>query len=273
MQGKGMDINLNALIINAAFKWNSRTILSFNVNKTTAYYKNPMRNVISFIGDGNFKNPFPGKPLYGLAAYTSMGLDTKGMPQGNLNGNASIDYTAIQNDIVKGGVNSPGIKYFGSSKPQVFGNWINTFSYRNIDLSVNVNYMGDYYFRKPTTRASNLFSKGKVYADYEKRWQKAGDENFTQVPEMLYPASSNAEPFYENADFNILRADHIRFEYISVSWNKSWNMGNRKLNTRLFLNASNLGIIWTKNKESIDPEFPFQIRPSRTYSIGIQLDY
>ncbi|WP_400263291.1 hypothetical protein ACFX5U_09635 [Sphingobacterium sp. SG20118] len=95
----------------------------------------------------------------------------------------------------------------------------------------------------------------------------------TNVPALVYPTSSDGEPFYANADFNILKADHLRLAYISASWNKNWNMGSRSLNTRLFLNASNLGIIWTTNKENIDPEFPYQIGPSRTYSIGIQVDY
>ncbi|AIM39007.1 hypothetical protein KO02_21645 [Sphingobacterium sp. ML3W] len=273
MQGRGLDVNLNALIINSAFKWKTRTILSLNRNKTTAYYLNTISNINTFIGDGNRKNPFVGKPLHALAAYTWMGLDTQGKAQGNLNGVASTDYVAIRNDVIKNGENSAGIRFFGSSKPQVFGNWINTFSYRNVDLSININYMGDYYFRKPTTRASSLFSSGSAYPDYERRWKVPGDELQTNVPAMGYPTSSDAAPFYANADFNILRADHLRLAYISASWNKKWNLGSRSLNTRLFLNASNLGVIWTKNKENIDPEYPYQLGPARTYSIGIQVDY
>lgn len=273
MQGRGLDVNLNALIINSAFKWNTRTILSLNCNKTTAYYLNTTSNINTFIGDGNSKNPFVGKPLYAMAGYTWMGLDAMGRAQGNLNGTASTDYRAIRNDVIENGEHSPAIQFFGSSKPQVFGNWINTFSYWNVDLSVNINYMGDYYFRKSTTRASSLFSAGSAYPDYENRWQVAGDELQTNVPALVYPSSSEAEPFYANADFNILRADHLRLAYISASWNKKWHLENKSLNTRLFLNASNLGVIWTKNKENIDPEYPYQLGPARTYSIGIQVDY
>ncbi|WP_400261918.1 SusC/RagA family TonB-linked outer membrane protein [Sphingobacterium sp. SG20118] len=273
MQGRGLDLNLNAVIINSTFKWNTRTILSLNRNKTTAYYLNTVTKINAFVTDGNYMSPFVGKPLYALAGYTWMGLDEQGRAQGNLNGNPSTDYVAIRNDVIKNGENSAGIRFFGSSKPQAYGNWINTFSYQNVDLIVNVNYMGDYYFRKPTTRASSLFSKGIAYPDYDDRWQVVGDEARTNVPAMFYPTSSSAEPFYENADFNILRADHIRLAYISASWNKRWQMGNKSLNTRLFLNASNLGIIWTKNKVNIDPEFPYQLGSARTYSIGIQVDY
>ncbi|MEJ5146002.1 SusC/RagA family TonB-linked outer membrane protein [Sphingobacterium sp. MYb388] len=273
MQGRGLDLNLNVVIINAAFKWNSRTIMSLNRNKTTAYYLNTNRNIHAFIGDGNNMSPYVGKPLYAVAGYTWMGLDDQGRAQGNLNGNASTDYFALWNDVIKNGENSTAIQFFGSSRPQVFGNWINTFSYRNVDLSVNINYLGDYYFRKPTTRTTSLFSSGTVYPDYEDRWQVAGDESRTNVPAMAFPASSDGEPFYENADFNILRADHIRLAYISASWNKKWHLGNKYLNTRLFVNASDLGVIWTKNKENIDPEFPYQLGPARTYSIGIQVDY
>lgn len=273
MQGKGIDLNLNALIINSAFKWNSRMIMSLNRSKTTAYYLNTTSNINTFIGDGNYKNPFVGKPLYALAGYTWMGLDEQGRAQGNLNGNPSSDYVAIRNEVIANGEHSAAIRFFGSSKPQVFGNWINTFSYRSVDLSVNINYMGDYYFRKPTTRASSLFSSGSAYPDYENRWRAVGDELRTNVPAMEYPTSSDREPFYANADFNILRADHLRLAYVTASWNKKWHMGTGSLNTRLFLNASNLGVIWTKNKENVDPEYPYQLGPARTYSIGIQVDY
>ncbi|WP_400263290.1 SusC/RagA family TonB-linked outer membrane protein [Sphingobacterium sp. SG20118] len=176
MQGRGLDVNLNAVIVNSTFKWNTRTILSLNRNKTTEYYFNTMSNINSFIGDGNYNTPFVGKPLYALAGYTWMGLDAQGRAQGNLNGVASTDYVAIRNDVIKNGEHSAAIQFFGSSKPQVFGNWVNTFSYRDLDLSVNINYMGDYYFRKPTTQASSLFSSGTAYPDYENRWRMASDE-------------------------------------------------------------------------------------------------
>ncbi len=47
----------------------------------------------------------------------------------------------------------------------------------------------------------------------------------------------------------------------------------KEVNLRLFTNASNLGMIWCANKEKIDPEFAYRLRPSKQFSLGIQLEY
>ncbi len=273
MQGSGWDIKLNSINTAGPFRWSSNLLLGINKNKTTAYYSNLNEGLVYFLADGNRINPVVGLPLNALAAYTWMGLNNQGMPQGLLNGQASSDYTAIFRSASMNPMGNETITYIGPAKPTSFGNLINTFSYRDFDLSVNVSYKGGYYFNKPTTSYYNLFQSGIAYPDFEQRWLKPGDEKVTNVPAMNYPVSTDADAFYARASINVLKGDHLRLEYINLSWRKRYKLRAKELNLRLFANASNLGMIWRANKEKIDPEFAYRLRPSKQFSLGIQLEY
>ncbi len=273
MQGQGWDIKLNSINTVGSLRWSSNLLLGINRNKTTAYYSNLNEGLVYFLADGNRINPVVGLPLNALAAYTWMGLNNQGMPQGLLDGRASSDYTAIFRSASMNPMGNETITYIGPAKPTHFGNLINTFSFRDFDLSVNLSYKGGYYFNKPTTSYYTLFQSGIAYPDFEQRWQKPGDEQITDVPAMNYPVSTDADAFYARASINVLKGDHLRLEYINLSWKKSYKVMAKEVNLRLFTNASNLGMIWCANKEKIDPEFAYRLRPSKQFSLGIQLEY
>lgn len=273
MQGRGWDIKLNSINTVGPLRWRSNLLLGINKNKTTAYYSNLNEGLVYFLADGNRINPVVGLPLNALAAYTWMGLNNQGMPQGLLNGEATSDYTAIFRSASMNPGGNETITYIGPAKPTYFGNLINTFTYHDFDLSINVSYKGGYYFNKPTTNYYTLFQSGIAYPDFEQRWLKPGDEKVTSVPAMNYPISTDADAFYARASINVLKGDHLRLEYINVSWRKRYKLRAKEMSFRLFANASNLGMIWRANKEKIDPEFAYRLRPSKQFSFGIQLEY
>jgi hypothetical protein len=202
-----------------------------------------------------------------------MGLNDRGEGQGLLNGKPSTDYSAIRNQADAYHSASESVVYFGSSKPQVFGNIINTFAWKKLLLSFNISYKGDYYFRRPVTSYAGLIGSGTAFPDFEQRWQKKGDEMYTQVPAMAYPVRSGADSFYGYADINVFRGDHMRLEYISLTWQQKYAGRNRDFNMGLSANVSNLGIIWSKNKLGIDPEFPYRLSPPKVFSLGLTFDY
>ncbi|MEN5057815.1 SusC/RagA family TonB-linked outer membrane protein [Sphingobacterium kitahiroshimense] len=273
MQGRGWDIKLNSINTVGRLRWNSNLLLGINKNKTTAYYSNLNEGLVYFLADGNRINPVVGLPLNALAAYTWMGLNNQGMPQGLIDGEATSDYTAIFRSASMNPMGNETITYIGPAMPAYFGNLINTFSYRDFDLSVNVSYKGGYYFNKPTTSYYTLFQSGIAYPDFEQRWQKPGDEKVTNVPAMNYPVSTDADAFYARASINVLKGDHLRLEYINVSWRKRYKLLAKEMSFRLFAGGSNLGMIWSANKENIDPEFAYRLSPSKQFSFGVQLEY
>lgn len=273
MVGKGMDIEINSKNLTGKFSWDSRLLVSINRNKTTSYFDKNKGSISSFLSAGNTITPIVGKPLNALAAYKWMGLNNQGEGQGVLNGELSTDYNAIRNAANTGNADSESVLYIGSSKPQVFGNIINTFGWKSLSLSLNMSYKADYYIRKPVTSYYSLFAQGTAYPDFEDRWQQAGDESSTHVPGMRYPLVSGSDEFYQNSDINVYKGDHLRLEYINASWRKSCIIGGRKVDIGLSFNASNLGVIWKSNKIGFDPEFPYRLSQPKTYSLGLNISY
>ncbi|MDR6735406.1 SusC/RagA family TonB-linked outer membrane protein [Sphingobacterium sp. 2149] len=272
MRGQGFDIDLNSKNISGKVNWDTRMILSLNRNKTTQYY-NLQNSVTSFLSSGNTITPIVGKPLNALAAYKWMGLNEFGEGQGLLDGQLSTNYTAIRNQANASPEGNESIVYFGSSKPQVFGNIINTLAWKSLIFSFNVSFKGDYYVRRPVTSYFSLFANGTAYPDFDQRWQQPGDEKHTQVPGMKYPIKSMSDAFYQYADINVYKGDHLRLEYISLTWQGKYTVGNRAFNMGLSANAANLGVLWRANKIGIDPEFPYRLSPPKTFSIGLKIDY
>jgi hypothetical protein len=272
MRGQGFDIDLNSKNISGKINWDTRMILSLNRNKTTQYY-NLQNSVTSFLSSGNTITPIVGKPLNALAAYKWMGLNEFGEGQGLLDGQLSTNYTAIRNQGNASPEGNESIVYFGSSKPQVFGNIINTLAWKTLIFSFNISYKGDYYVRRPVTSYFSLFANGTAYPDFDQRWQQPGDEQHTQVPGMKYPIKSLSDAFYQYADINVYKGDHLRLEYVSLTWQGKYTVGNRAFNMGLSANAANLGVLWRANKIGIDPEFPYRLSPPKTFSIGLKIDY
>lgn len=268
MAGQGTDLIIETDNIRGKFSWSTTYNAAWNKSKTREYYPANEMSVSSFLDVGTSITPVPDYPLYGIAGFRSAGLNAEGHTQGYLNGTPSTDYTAIRNQPIDLGENG-NIVFKGSSKPQVFGSIINKFSFKNWMLAVNASFYGDYYFMKNTTSYTQLFSSGKAYADFERRWRQPGDELNTTVPVLQYPADQLEENFYQLSENNILRADHIRLEYVRLSYRNSI----RKIKLECFSNVSNLGLLWASNKEKIDPLYQDKVKPPVTFTFGASVKF
>lgn len=209
-----------------------------------------------------------------MAGYTWGGLDANGNPQGYLNGKKSIDYNAIVNE----GNASPeaaNITYVGSALPTVFGNLVNTFGYKNFSLSVNISYKLGYYFRRPALNYNTLLNGSIGNDQYAQRWQKPGDENSTDVPSFIYPNSTGRDNFYTLSAVNILKGDHVRLQYINLSYGLGRQLLDKwRLKTfQFYANAADLGILWRANKQGLDPEYANAIPPLKSFTIGLRAGF
>lgn len=213
-------------------------------------------------------------PLYAIAAYKWGGLDSEGNPQGYLDGELSTDYTAIRADVREHGVNNDNARYIGSTAPVYFGSWLNDVSYKNISLSWNITFRTGYYFRRESVHYEALVSRGYSMYDFDKRWRAPGDEMVTNVPSFVFPLTmSGRDDFYALSEALVEKADHIRLQFINLSYNLRANGRYAPKSTRLFINASNLGILWRANKHGLDPDYPYDISPSKTISAGISASF
>src|SRR5690606_31870512 len=206
IQTKGVDFMLNKNSIgNSDFQWSGTVLFSYNKDIITNYKVKQPNNAQIVIG--NYVNPVEGYPYNAIFSYPYRGLDKEGKPIGMLNNETSQDYSSITNskDI-------SNLIYSGSATPLYYGSVRNDISFRNFELSINIVYKLNYNFRR-----SSVFS-GSNYdytvADFDKRWQKPGDELITNIPALTYPINYSQDGFYRGIDALIERADNIRIQDI-----------------------------------------------------------
>lgn len=274
MESKGIDLQLTTLNINKAVKWSTTVLFNYNTSKTTRYFEAASQRISRFMSGGKNITPVIGKPLYALAAYKWGGLDQQGNPQGYLNGQLSTNYSAIALEGALSGLKNGTVFFIGSSIPVYFGSVINTVSYRQLELSFNIAYKLGYWFSKPAINYSGLISNGYGNKEYSNRWLKPGDEAFTNVPSFVYPANSNRDGFYSGAEIHIRKGDQLRLQYINLNYTLPSLLKNKNVEKiEAWFNASGLGLIWSANKENIDPDFPSGPKPPASFAFGIRASF
>lgn len=270
---KGIDIALNTLNLISAFKWSTDLNFSANKDRVTAYLL--ANGLNSNVITQTYNNPLQGYPYFAIYGYRWAGLDAQGDPQLFLNNQPTKTYASVANSNDRS-----NIRYIGSTVPTVYGNIINSFSYRAFELSFNITYRLGYYFRRNSLNNALLYSSGGFTQniDYEARWQKAGDELHTQVPALLYPNVTQRNNAYTYADILVEKADNVKLQDIRMLWDASNlpMLKNRGLRLKLYCNIANLGYLWLANNFGLDPDVP---RPNltnttapRTFSFGLKAD-
>ncbi|HPM29936.1 MAG TPA: SusC/RagA family TonB-linked outer membrane protein [Chryseolinea sp.] len=271
-RGHGVDVVLNTTNVNRAFKWQTTFLFSHLNEKVTSYKIEAatVNYVYSGSGSSLIAYPLEGKPLYAIYSFDWAGLDPEtGDPQGYLEGAVSTNYASI---ISKATTKS--IVYHGSARPTSFGSIRNTFSWKNISLSVNVSYRLGYYVKRSSVRYSNILNGRVDHSDYASRWQNPGDENSTEVPSMPEFTDQNRDNFYLNSSALVERGDHIRLQDVNVNYTLDRNLMTRLPVNKVHLYAyvNNLGIIWKATDATIDPDYP-TMKPVTTWAAGIKIEF
>lgn len=255
MSGRGYDVVINSKNLRGGFNWNTSFLLSKVSDKVTDYGV-VEKDYSQYLGYSSI-TPLLGKPANGLYSYQWAGLDPgTGDPMGYLNGKASKDYEAILKSITVS-----DLKYEGPTRPTIFGNLFNTFSFKNFSLAFNITYKLGYFFRKPSVDYNLLYSftnlNNVINKDFSSRWQREGDEDITNIPSMpAYGQGTFRNSLYTNSSATVAKGDHIRLQDISFSYDfnsNSWkSFPVRRL--QVYTYTSNLGILWKANKFGLDPD-------------------
>jgi len=267
IKGRGIDISLNAAIINKGLKWNTTLLFSSAKTWVSDYKKMPVSNADYISGS----IPNVGRDLNGIYVYRWAGLDPlTGDPRGYLNGEISKDYTKMLSST-----SLNDLDYVGTANPHYSGSFINSFSYRGFSMSFNLIYKLGYYFRRESIDYSLLFgnSSGRGHSDYSLRWQKPGDEHMTDVPSMVYPLVVVRDNFYLRSAAIIEQGDHLRLQDIQFSYSLSKRMLPKMpfQSIKFYAYASNLGILWRANNAGLDPDAGSYPQP-RSIALGMKLD-
>lgn len=270
LKGKGLDIRINTKLIDKEVKWSSLLLFSYVSNKVERYLIESA-NKGSYAGNGYSISPLEGKDPYSLISYRWGGLDPEtGNPIGFVAGQQSQNYASIVN-----AVSWDDLVFKGTTRPPFFGNWVHTFNWKGISISAGFSFRFKYYFRRSTINYSSLFSNWIGHSDYTKRWIKKGDEQYTTVPSLPYPANANRDKFYAYSEATVEKGDLIRWQDLNISWNAPLPEKGRKAikSLQVYGVCNNIGLLWRANKARLDPDFGNSISPSPSFSIGIKTDF
>ncbi|WP_159516937.1 SusC/RagA family TonB-linked outer membrane protein [Sunxiuqinia indica] len=274
LEGHGVDFDISALILNKDVKWTSSFNLSYNTNEVThANYE------LKTLNDYFRSEPMKGNALTSLYAYRWAGLDSNG--QSLIHGNKE---EVIGSDVNSTELEPSILKYMGTTTAPYFGGFFNTVSWKGFELSAQITYYMGHVFRKPflsnyPTWAGTFYGKPGKDIDIASRWREAGDEANTNVPGL---ASVNYYSIsrYNYADINVLPADHIRLQQVSLAYQVpiEWLKKSVVKSLSLSFYARNLGILWRKNKEGYDPQYLSTtnystLTPARNYTIRLSANF
>jgi len=282
MRAQGFELELHwNNVKSTSFNWQSTVLLSYASNIVTKLY------VPAAVSVYNQIRGFPaynvGASLSRLYAFNWAGLDPEtGNPMIYGPNRSILTFTGTSSDYGDpySGLNKIKLSeahYFGSSVPVEFGNFNNTFTYKNIQLSLFIKGEFGYYFRRPSSMLvnySSLFAYAyPTGAEFSNRWQKPGDEVHTNVPSEVYGTSNNLrDQIYAYSDINVQKGDNIRLQEINFSYALSTNPKSFIKSISINGHVSNVGILWRANKLGIDPEAGDYPLP-RQYSLGFNAQF
>lgn len=271
MKGSGIDVNIISKNITGVFNWQTDWLFSYAASKITKYLLPAGSASVSNLQTNSFYiNPVAGRPVYSVYSYEWAGLDgSTGDPLGMLQGKSTTDYNAIMQQSID------SVQYNGAAQPVCFGAVRNTLQWKQFTLSFNISYKLGYYFRLASVNYNSLFSTWSGHGDYALRWQQPGDEQHTHVPSMVYPGNSQRDDFYNYASVLVERADNVRLEDISISYDL--DKANCKAlpfkHIRVYGYAANLAVLYTANSKHIDPYYNNIPSDGKRFSLGINISF
>ncbi|MCJ8209003.1 TonB-dependent receptor [Mucilaginibacter sp. RS28] len=224
LSNKGVDIQLDGMLINKKVKWSS--VVTFGLN----------RNKITSLPDGQDYRPTAlslarvGYPVGVFYGYRSLGVyahDADNVYKTDANGTViPFRKGSATGAVYKGGdeiyqdvngdgiINDKDLQIIGNPTPQFFGGFQNTVSYKSFSLAVFVNYViGNKIFNNLTRSIDGYQFDGNYTIDQVRRWKKQGD--ITDVPRLVkgdpmenYAPSSR---FVEDGSF--IRVQNLTLTY------------------------------------------------------------
>lgn len=271
LRTQGIDLQLASRIMDGSIKWKSTLQMNYVASEITNFNTGEQTSFSSwFTGSpplviGRSRDVVYALPWYGLDHET-------GYPIVYLDGNQSMDYQTYFNSRTVDDLIITGVRI-----PPFYGSVRNTLSWKGVSLDFLVTWRTGHVFRRSSMNSGNEYI-GIYHMDFYNRWQQPGDELRTDVPAKREVGITVpfAGPVYSSSEILITTGDHIRLQDANISYSLS---GKRLSwvtisNARMYINASNLGILWRANQQRIDPDYYEAEFPApRTFAIGVQVDF
>jgi TonB-linked SusC/RagA family outer membrane protein len=278
MVNSGVEISLNAQILRGqGLNWNVSGNISYNKNEVTDFIL-PDQSIADISRYGKFE---VGKPLYNLYSYNYAGLDETG----NVLLYTSEGTTKRWEEGVE---DEAELLYYGPSIAPWYGGLSNTFSYKGIDLTLNLVYKFGYVFHRDYGLGYDARST-RMYDIWADRWMEPGDELETRVPKMAYNGlnpysgknetqsqSSSSHRYWQYSQDHIFSGGYVRVRDIILGYTMPQHLVSRIGLTNLRFTAQVTNpFLWVANDQGMDPEFPesMAFNNLKSYTMGLRLSF
>lgn len=273
LESKGFETMLSGDIVRAgAFTWNAVLTFAYNENEITdSRYGIPPGIINSPASSGPIKD----YPVGYVMAYRFAGLDNTGQPLIYNQKNEKLTSSQRLTDI-------HDLRYMGVLTPRYFGAFSHTFRYKSWTAGAQLTYRLGYVFRKMTIPlyVNRGMLSYNLNGDIAKRWRQPGDEAFTDIPGVTVNPTGFTR--YMNSDINVLPGDYIRLQQVSLGYTLTETISRRLGLKNLSVEGvvRNLGLVWRKNNEGIDPDFQvgstgssLRLAPLPLYTLSINANF
>ncbi len=275
LESKGIDFNLNGVVLKAKdFSLNTSFVLSYNKSEVTDSRYESYANYLNGTGS---TPPIIGYGLNSLFAFRSAGLDENGSVLVYNKDGETVDVYSPLTDI-------EDMEYMGTSTPKYYGSINLSINYKKWTAYALATYKLDYVLFRPSF--NNYITRYGTFSGYDlnkeidNRWRQAGDEATTNVPGVQGMGGYGYSRYRFGSD-KVIGGDHIRLREVSLSYDLS-NAFDKTFvkGASLSFTARNLGLLWKKNKDGIDPDFlPYtagtqiKLPPTAMYSLGLNVNF
>jgi hypothetical protein len=265
--GHGIDIVINTINTRGKLKCKSLILFSYISYKVLKNLNPP--STTGLVSSGQIIFPLVGYNPYIISSYKFAGLDPQtGNPLGYADGEKSTDYYSITKNPIDEQVVG------GQAIPPLFGSFRNTLQWKNWLLTFQFSYRFHYYLRKPALNYTSLVNYGTYGYNIENRWQAPSDEKQTNIPSLVYPLQPRRDAFFELTDVNVLPADNIKLTEVYAQYRFMSSSSEFFKNTAVYFSVNNLNMmIWKKNKEGLDPDILFNVKPPVAFTGGIKINF
>ncbi len=282
MRNQGVEIALSTRNITTRdFRWTTNFNLAYNENTV-------LNETVPF----NQTTPSrEGYPVNAIFAYKTAGLDSDGMPLFvNKNGDAvsAKEYFRLNGagaSTLSAEEQRDLYTYIGSGDPLWTGGFINTFNYKNFDLTVNFAFNLKMYARIQPSYSNVWFDRGmNTNRDILDRWTPNNtsatlpallpDNGYRSDERLNYGEQST----YSMLDTWVKRNDHVRLQSVNLGYNLPTPMLSRVGlgSVRVAFEARNLLVFGANYKNFLDPETmgnPFAQPIPKSYTFNLQVKF
>lgn len=192
-----------------------------------------------------------GHPVSSFYSYKFIGLNP-------INGGPMFDDMEDVSEKLEGkskyDVYSSVLEYSGNREPSISGGFFTSFRYN--DFSLGFNFV---YAIGAKTRLFKLYNNSKfefnptenINKEFTNRWQKPGDEQFTNVPGLI---DGNSPEFIRySSHWSLSNSDHM-----PIIANSAWDMynyGNQRVVSGNYLKCNNISLSYSIPSEKLERIF------------------